>query len=77
MAEKSDRLVMVGVAQDELEANVWRDILAQEGIPVFVKAADPLASFGVTPGPGSLHVFVQARDEMRARWLLGKGESVE
>jgi hypothetical protein len=68
----SDRLVLLGIAQDELEANIWRDVLAREGIGVFVKAFDPLTLLGVPPRPNSLRVFVQAVDERRARWLLGE-----
>lgn len=66
-----DRLVLIGVARDEVEAGIWRDILAREGIAAFVKSVDPLASFGVAPLPGSLELFVRAQDERRARWLLG------
>jgi hypothetical protein len=71
VATTPDRLVLLGVAHDEIEANIWRDVLAHEGIGVFVKAFDPLASFGALPRVNSLRVFVQAADERRARWLLG------
>jgi hypothetical protein len=77
MAALPDRLVLLGVAHDELEANVWRDVLARESIGIFVKSADPLATFGVAPLPGSLRVFVRANDEKRARWFLGDGAGVE
>ena len=68
----SDRLVALGTAGDELEADIWRDVLERDGIGVYVKSADPMASFGMPPSPGSLTVFVQADDEKRARWLLGE-----
>ena len=71
MADRSESLVMIAVAHDEIEVNVWRDLLEKEGIATFIKSMDPLASFGVAPLPGSLQVFVRARDEKRARWLLG------
>ena len=74
MGDRSESLVMIGVAHDEIEANVWRDLLEQEGIAAFVRSTDPLTSFGVAPPPGSLQVFVQARDEKRARWLLGDSQ---
>jgi hypothetical protein len=77
VATTPDRLVLLAVAHDEIEANIWRDVLAREGIGVFVKAFDPLAPFGVTPRPNSLRVFVQAADERRARWLLGDGTAPE
>ena len=63
---------MIAVASTELEANIFRDVLAQEGIPTFVKSADPLASIGATPIIGGLQVYVQAGDEKRARWVLGE-----
>lgn len=72
MAATKRRLVLLGVAANELEANVWRDILQADGIPSFVKNTDPFASFGVTPPPGSLELWVDSDDEQRARWLLGE-----
>lgn len=64
--------MLIGTAQTEIEANVWRDILDADGIRAFMKSSDPLASFGVTPVPGSIEVYVQKSDERRARWLLGE-----
>lgn len=72
MGGKKDRLVFIGFAHDEVEANIWRDVLAKDGIPSFVRSVDPLSPFGVTPLPGSFQLFVQERDEKRARWLLGQ-----
>jgi len=77
VANDPDSLVLIGVAQNELEANVWRDVLARDSIGVLVKDADPLAVMGVTPRPGTIQVFVKARDEKRARWLLGDGLATE
>jgi len=71
MGSNSERLVRIGVARDEVEAAIWRDALEREGVAVYVKSADPLSSFGVAPLPGSLHLFVLAHDEKRARWILG------
>ena len=71
--QEGDQLVKVAVAHDEVEAGVWRNALEQEGIAVYVKNADALGSFGVAPAlPYSLEIFVLARDERRARWLLGR-----
>ena len=72
MSDDSERLVLIGVAHDEIEANIWRDILARDGIGSYVKNPEPLSSFGVAALPGTLQVFVQTRDEKRARWLLGE-----
>ena len=72
MESKTDRLVLLAVAHDQVEASIWKDILETEGIGVFVKSKDALATFGVSPLPGTLEVYVQARDEKRARWVLGE-----
>jgi hypothetical protein len=75
--EGSERLVLLGTARDEIEANVWRDVLAREDIPSHIKRSDPLSVLGAVPAPSSLEVYVQARDEKRARWLLGDAPGVD
>jgi hypothetical protein len=71
--EKSHRLVKIAVAHDELEASVFRDALEQDGITPYIKSLDPLTPFGVAPSlPASFEVYVLARDEKRARWILGR-----
>lgn len=72
MGGNNDGLVLIGVAHDEVEASIWRDVLDADGIAVLMRSIDPLASFGVPPLPGSVRVFVRAQDEKRARWLLGE-----
>lgn len=72
MGDREERLVLLAVANDQVEATIWTDVLEAEGIGVFVKSTDALSSFGVSPLPGTLEVYVQARDEKRARWLLGE-----
>ena len=72
MKNDSDPLIPLTAARDELEAGIWRDILERDGIAVYVKSADPMSTFGLPPAPGSLQLFVQAKDEKRARWLLGE-----
>jgi hypothetical protein len=71
MDDKSERLVLISVARDEVEASIWRDSLEREGVAVYMKSSDALATFGVTPPPGSVQLFVLAQDERRARWILG------
>ena len=74
--KKQHRLVKIAVAHDELEANVWKDALEQDGISPFVKSLDPLTPFGVAPSlPASLELYVLAQDEKRARWILGRLQS--
>ena len=72
MTQNGDRLVLLTSARDELEAGIWRDVLERDGIAVYIKSGDPMATFGIPPAPGSIRLFVQAGDEKRARWLLGE-----
>jgi hypothetical protein len=75
-AQEPHRLVKIAVAHDELEANVWKDALEQDGITPYVKSLDPLTPFGVAPSlPASFEVYVLAQDEKRARWILGQLQS--
>ena len=70
-----DSMTKIAVAHDEFEANVWRDALEQEGIKPYIKSLDPLTPFGVAPSlPSSFEVYVLARDEKRARWILGQAK---
>ena len=74
--KKPHRLVKIAVAHDELEANVWKDALEQDGVRPYVKSLDPLTPFGVAPIlPASFEVYVLAQDEKRARWILGRLQS--
>ena len=71
MSRANDHLVLLAVAESEVEATIWRDALEQEGVRVFVKTADPLAPIGVPALLAALEVYVNAADEQRARWILG------
>jgi hypothetical protein len=64
---------LLGIAGDPIEATIWRDALAQEGIRAWVRNRDPLAPMGVPLRFDRLEVFVPARDERRARWVIGEG----
>ncbi len=76
VANKPDRLVRIAVAHDEFEASppkAEKDALEQDGVRPFVKSLDPLTPFGVAPSlPASFELYVLARDEKRARWILGQ-----
>lgn len=63
--------VLLGRAENELEANIWRDVLAQEGIGSATRQTDPLsARWQMTPSPFSVEVLVLAKDLNRARELI-------
>ncbi len=40
-------MVKIGVARDQVEAAIWRDLLLQDGIKAFIKNLDPLAALPV------------------------------
>ena len=66
----ADDLTRLGVTND-LEARIWRDALAQEAIPVFIRPANARTLTGVGPSIGDVQVYVRAADERRARWSIG------
>ena len=70
-----ERMVMVGVARDQVEAAIWRDLLLQDGIEAFIKNLDPLAAlpYVETSTLYSFEIHVHASDERQARWILGLG----
>jgi hypothetical protein len=75
MTEKRGReeLVRIGAARDQVEAAIWRDMLYQHRVRVFIKNIDPLTALPYVESatPYSFEVFVAAADEQRARWILG------
>jgi|FLYL01.1.fsa_nt_gi hypothetical protein len=76
MAPAEGRLVRIATARDEIELAIWRDVLAKEGITVYVRKRDPLVVMGVAPTPPySLDLYVPASDARRARWLLGQPQA--
>ena len=67
-----DELARLGVTND-LEACIWRDALAQEAIPVFIRPSNSRSLTGIGPSFGDVQVYVRAADERRARWIIGDG----
>jgi hypothetical protein len=68
----ADDLILLGVAS-HLEARIWRDALAQDGIPVMLRPAHPLAPAGYASAMGDMKVYVRKEHERRARWIIGEG----
>jgi hypothetical protein len=66
------KVTMVGVASGEAEKNVWVGALGSSGIWVRVRTARwPGMPLGSSPAQYSYEVWVRARDEARAREVLG------
>ena len=75
MSEGKDELVRLQMAENELEAQIVQQVLADNGIRAMVRSIDPLLGRGVyMPSPFSTEVLVWAKDLERAREVLGVGE---
>jgi hypothetical protein len=62
---------LLGTAENELEANIWCDVLARQGIGSALRQTDPVASrWQSMPMPFSVDVIVLEKDVQRARDLL-------
>jgi hypothetical protein len=69
---RDDVSVLLAVASSELEAQIWRDALEQEGIRPFVKKRSPLPYLGADALFATYEVFVMRRDFKRAQWVIGE-----
>lgn len=70
---RDDESVLLATASSELEAQIWRDALEQEGIVPFVKKRAPLPYLGADALFATFEVFVLGRDLKRAQWIIGEG----
>jgi len=66
----ADNLVRLGVTSD-IGARIWRDALAQEAVPVFIRPSNARSITGIGPSIGDVQVYIRAADERRARWIIG------
>lgn len=77
MAKRKDEaaLVKVATATSETEANILTDALWQEGIRAHIKNRNPLLPVGMPSAiTSSFEIYVLARHEKRARWVIGERE---
>ena len=61
----STRLVYLTTAQDQLTAEMWRELLRNEGIPALVRAGDTASYLGVSSAPCCLMVPEDRLEEAR------------
>jgi hypothetical protein len=70
--------VNLTTAPDQLQAEMWRDLLVEEGISAMVRPGDAASIFGVSAYPCRILVpeeqVVRAREVMDDRLGLGQGE---
>ena len=72
-----DPLVKLVGSLAEPEAEMWRELLANEGIPAMAKNMDALsAAYGASPA-NSFDLFVRESDLERAQVLLAPQEPEE
>jgi hypothetical protein len=69
---RPDEVVRLAVASSQIEAQIWRDALEQEGIRPLVRSRSPLSTMGGGDLFETFEVLVLARDEKRARWIIGE-----
>lgn len=70
---RDDESVLLAVASSEIEAQIWRDALEQEGIRPFIRNRSALPYLGNEAFFATYEVFVLGRDLKRARWIIGEG----
>jgi hypothetical protein len=62
--------VQVGVAPNEMVANIWKDVLAENGIQCLLKSINLVASMYTAPITLQYQVMVMPRDAEKARDVL-------
>jgi hypothetical protein len=70
---RDDEAVLLAVASSEIEAQIWRDALEQEGIRPFIRNRAALPYLGSDAFFATYEVFVLAGDLKRAQWIIGEG----
>ncbi len=63
-----DALVPIAVAPNTIVAQIWQELLADEGIPVLLRMTSPL--FGYISQDSPCEVSVRAEHEAQAREIL-------
>jgi hypothetical protein len=68
---REDEIVRVAAGLLEPEAEMWREMLENEGVPAFTKIIDPISlSDGWATGVNTA-IFVRREDVERAREIMG------
>ncbi len=65
-------MVKLVVAPDEAIAEMWGNVLKEEGIPYVIRKTDPLSvAYSASAAPFSVELLVREEDEDFARYTLG------
>ena len=74
MASKSEKgkepLVRIGIARNEIIANIWKDALAENGINCLLRSINLVTSMYTSPITLQYEVLVLASDAEKAREVL-------
>jgi len=65
---KPKKWILLTTAPDQLTAEIWKDILLQEGVPAMVNAGDTISFMGVSSFPCRIMVAYGYRS--RAQEIL-------
>ena len=65
---KAKKWVLLTTAPDQLTAEIWKDILLKEGVPVMVNAGDTISFLGVSSLP--VRIMVASGYLSRAQEIL-------
>lgn len=65
-----DPIVMLVGALSEPEAEMWRELLAEDGLVAMVKYTGALGGYGYRGGSRDFDLFVKQSDLTRARQIL-------
>jgi len=65
---KPKKWILLTTAPDQLTAEIWKDILLQEGVPAMVNAGDTISFMGVSSFP--CRIMVASGYRSRAQEIL-------
>ena len=75
--QRPDPLVRIAVANGEVEAILWQNLLRERGIAAMVRTRDPMTSMYGTPSLVGYELYVKADDEQQASRILATFEGTE
>jgi hypothetical protein len=70
------RWVNLATAPDQLTAEMWCELLRNEGIPAMVRPSDAMSFMGVSPKTTRIVVAEDRRDEAEAALRREMGDTV-
>ena len=78
--EEVERWQRIAAAENELDAQIWLDILKSHNVPAYLQGTDALSSVWsatMSPASFSLQLWAKTRDALSVREILGIAEDDE